>query len=261
MVWLYCVALYYIYTCNIICQVCQVYFALCSIQNFGSADQNLNCSYHHGPKQTFRKLHNAFAILRDIAFSNIHVVEKLYKLDHVSNWPCLFPSSPAGGRLQPQPYRCWRCPYWSLRWYERSQTAWSCVTSPTLHRTRRYQPEIKRSKCNIITVIVLLRISRRFQYWFQIGNPAIFYGNNAISYNKTRSVCGSVCAWTPLPFMGQRAPNLAGRSGTVTEKNSWDIFPWQASFCHGNQKRGFLWTHREFCENECLFHKKWPYLP
>ncbi len=49
------------------------------------------------------------------------------------------------------------------------------------------------------------------------------------SYYKTRSVCGSVCAQTPLPFTGRPAPNLAGRSGTDTEKISRNPFPWKYS--------------------------------
>ena len=46
-----------------------------------------------------------------------------------------------------------------------------------------------------------------------------------------------VCPLSPLAFMDQSAPNLAGRSGTHTENTSQDLFPWQPICCHSNPKK------------------------
>ncbi len=56
------------------------------------------------------------------------------------------------------------------------------------------------------------------------------------SYHKTRSVCGFVWVPTPPLFMDRSVPNVAGRSGMGTEKNSRDPFPWQPSCSHDNRK-------------------------
>ncbi len=62
------------------------------------------------------------------------------------------------------------------------------------------------------------------------------------SYYKTRSVCGRVCPASPPLFTGWHVPNLAGRSGSGTEKVSRGMFPWQPSTCHSNPKKLIFWA-------------------
>ena len=56
------------------------------------------------------------------------------------------------------------------------------------------------------------------------------------SYYNLSSVCGRVCPDTPQSFMDRRAPNLAWRSQSVTEKISRSPFPWKPLCFLGNQE-------------------------
>ncbi len=89
-----------------------------------------------------------------------------------------------------------------------------------------------------------------------------------VSYYKTRNVCVFVCPLSPLVFTDRSTPNLAGRSGTVTENTSRDLFPWKPSCCHGNQKnnvfmaRSWLWLDIRLpvMSQSMTSHRQWRHI-